>query len=436
MLTARLVRLGPLFALLCCIPAAGQEDRKVAPTEQLYLLAGTPSFFGYPVTLYRPESGKLKAVREVIPESEGLQSAKAWDGVIFLVHPARGADTESTGPDSRNTRVTILHTGNPLLADDVSIDSGPGDFFIDPGHIAVTEPRSSVFDELLPSFKGGLVAGNLKILDVSSALSAARPRVRFGSVQEYSALRLEGDSGGPVPSERFFVTVSDEHLVLTEFDAPPLVIDSVPSAVQAAAKETGRQRLDILAASQGYLLLKRDYGPDDWAPDKLGNSTEVFIHDRVRNQWKTIQVEGNLSRSRLFGSWLASIVAMYGSKPSPGEENERSTGGAGGRGQGQTAPLPNVWSEFRTAWAGAWLPGVLTLQNIEDGRKIRIETNQADSEILSVRGDTVLYRVNDTIYQTRIVNDKVQDSAVLAKDEDVPEIHWGFWSPQTEVKSR
>jgi hypothetical protein len=41
----------------------------------------------------------------------------------------------------------------------------------------------------------------------------------------------------------------------------------------------------------------------------------------------------------------------------------------------------------------------------------------------------VLYRVNDTIYQARIVGDKLQDNSVLVKDDDVPEIHWVFWGP-------
>ena len=42
------------------------------------------------------------------------------------------------------------------------------------------------------------------------------------------------------------------------------------------------------------------------------------------------------------------------------------------------------------------------------------------------RGDEVLYRVNDTIYQAKIVGDKLQAASVLVEDVDVPEIHWVF----------
>ena len=75
------------------------------------------------------------------------------------------------------------------------------------------------------------------------------------------------------------------------------------------------------------------------------------------------------------------------------------------------------------------MPGVLVLQNIEDGRKIKIETGQEDSEVLWVGPNTVLYRVNTSIYQARIVGEKLRDSSVLVKDEDVPEIHRVFCGP-------
>ncbi len=72
--------------------------------------------------------------------------------------------------------------------------------------------------------------------------------------------------------------------------------------------------------------------------------------------------------------------------------------------------------------------GILTLQNLADGRKIRIVTGQEDSEILRVQGDIVLYRVNDEIYQARIAGDQLKDTTLVVKDDDVPEIHWAFWS--------
>jgi hypothetical protein len=107
-------------------------------------------------------------------------------------------------------------------------------------------------------------------------------------------------------------------------------------------------------------------------------------------------------------------------QPGPGRKSERSR---------ETDRLPNVQEQY-SIFAGKWVlaPGILVLQNLADGRKIRIETGQEDSEILRVEGETVLYRVNDTIYQAKIVGDQIKDAIVIVKDEDVPEIHWAFWS--------
>ena len=152
------------------------------------------------------------------------------------------------------------------------------------------------------------------------------------------------------------------------------------------------------------------------------DSLQMWIHELKQNSWQTIQIEGNSSRLRLFDPWLTAIVGTPNPdhKPSPGRDNERDQ---------ETDRLPNVRDEY-SRFAGKWIwsPGVLVLQNLADGRKIRIETGQEDSEVLSVEGETLLYRINDTIYQARIVGDQLKDATVLAKDEDVPEIHWVLWS--------
>jgi hypothetical protein len=95
--------------------------------------------------------------------------------------------------------------------------------------------------------------------------------------------------------------------------------------------------------------------------------------------------------------------------------------------------LPNVRDEYNNSpYGDIWRSGTQILQNLEDDRKIRIETNQEDSEILYAGADTVLYRVNDVIYQAKILGDKLQNPSVVVKDDDVPEIHWVFWSTATD----
>jgi hypothetical protein len=208
----------------------------------------------------------------------------------------------------------------------------------------------------------------------------------------------------------------DGNLGINMFGQHATVFDSLPAALRGTSRNP---ILVVAGVSQEYLLLVPHY---DLPPEKLGASEEMFVHDRVRNRWSSIQIEGNWSESRLFGSWLATIVRMANldRKPGPGRDQERAT---------ETDRLPNVQALYAT-WAGRyyWLPGVLVIQNLADGRKIRIETGQEDSEILTVDEDKVLYRINDTIYQAQIAGDQLKDSAVVVQDEDVPEIHWVFWS--------
>jgi hypothetical protein len=49
--------------------------------------------------------------------------------------------------------------------------------------------------------------------------------------------------------------------------------------------------------------------------------------------------------------------------------------------------------------------------------------------VLDVRADgLVLYRVNDKIFSARIEGDKLGPAKLVVKGEDVPEVHWVFWS--------
>ncbi len=67
---------------------------------------------------------------------------------------------------------------------------------------------------------------------------------------------------------------------------------------------------------------------------------------------------------------------------------------------------------------------------------ITIDTGQQDSEVLDVRKDgLVLYRMNDEILSAQIEGDKLSAPTLVVKGEDVPEVHWVFWS-KAKVSAR
>jgi hypothetical protein len=61
--------------------------------------------------------------------------------------------------------------------------------------------------------------------------------------------------------------------------------------------------------------------------------------------------------------------------------------------------------------------GELSLFNIRTDKKYTIDTGQGDSEILLIDGETVYYRVNDSVYKARI-----GAAAINARRRSSPEV--------------
>ncbi|MGH9403761.1 MAG: hypothetical protein ACRD2P_16870 [Terriglobia bacterium] len=113
-----------------------------------------------------------------------------------------------------------------------------------------------------------------------------------------------------------------------------------------------------------------------------------------------------------------------------GHENERLQA---------TRLLPSVNMQYSANEGNTRIiPGILVLDNLLDGRRITLQTNEEDSEILDVRSDgLVLYRVNDSIFSAQIEGDKLSAPTLVVKDDDVQEVHWAFWSnAQVETKAK
>ena len=371
--------------------------------DRLYLLSATTTEHTdktFPAELYRVSANKkLKSVREVVSRTDGVRLVEAWGNAIFLIHP-----------HVVSTAVAVVHADAPERADDVGFN--PNRLVLVTPWVAVAAREPAGFDLLIPL--SSTEAGQEKptLVCISSGATETAQRVRFGAWDEYAAVRREGSQGGPAIVPYLVASVKSDRLALTVF-SHSAAFDPTPPSMRGGAPA-------IVAASKEWLVLDVQYQQE--TSESLPHYTEMPVKDRILGRWKTVQIEGNASRSRLFGPWLATIIGIRNPdhKTSPGRENERSQ---------ETDRLPNVQIEyaiFAAKWT--WFPGILTLQNLADGRKIRIETGQEDSEILKVKDDLVLYRVNDAIYQARIDGSQLKDTTVIVKDEDVPEIHWAFWS--------
>jgi hypothetical protein len=369
--------------------------------------------------LYRAkENKKLQLAREVVPQADGIRFVYAWGDAVFALHP-----------HSAPTSVAIVHTDDPMRVDDV-VFSHQG-VATSPSATAVAAPPGSALVLLTPWITNltdpAHPPAEIQVTDarISSSSAGTGPRVQYNAWSDYAYLRREGATGGPNYVADVIGSAEGGSLAISVF-GHSTVIDRLPLELRSSTKKIVPV---IFVASQDYLILTVQYSREEISAGKLGDSLQLYVRDKVKDRWSTIKSDGNSPTLRLFGSWLTTIVWTWSPNhelPNPGRENERTE-------THKTDILPPVQTLYRSfVGHNILLPGVLILQNLADGRKIRIETGQEDSEILRVEADIVLYRVNDTIYQAKIVGDQLKDTTVVVKDEDVPEIHWVFWSKWTK----
>jgi hypothetical protein len=413
---SKLIRTSLLLGILSSSVTCWAQGGSAALSQRLYLLAGTTTQHtpdSYPVVLYRiGENKKLELAREVVAESESIRFVYAWGNVVFALHP-----------HSRPTSAAIVHTDDPLRTDDVTFS--PEGAVPSPSATVVAAPPGGPLVLLVPWITNLSDPAhppehyNVTLARISSS-SESVPRLQWNTWSDYAYLRYEGATGGPNYDPGVIGFAVAENLTVRMFDHSA-VIDKLPPRLRGT---NPRITPFIVAASRDYLILTPQYSWEAIRSGKLGDSLELYVRDRLKDHWSTVQSDGNSPTLRLFGPWLATIVGLRSPDhgPPPGRENERTEAE-------KTDRLPPVQTLYHSfAGRDILLPGLLTLKNLADGRKIQIETGQEDSEILKVEGDVVLYRVNDTIYQARIDGSQLKDTTIVVKDEDVPEVHWVFWS--------
>ncbi len=159
-----------------------------------------------------------------------------------------------------------------------------------------------------------------------------------------------------------------------------------------------------------------------------GRLWTIYVLSKAEERWAVVKVPFYNLPPRLFGDWLA--TAVQEPKPtgreSPGLKKERANEIEATTATGQVREFPRVRGMYPE---DVYMSGKLLLQNLADGQRVTIDTGQQDSEVLDVRKDgLVLYRVNDEIFSVRIEGDKIGPATLVVEGEDVPEVHWVFWS--------
>jgi len=393
------------------------------PQGKWYFLSGTSTEDTdrhFPAVLYGANliTKKLNPIRQVVAGDDGVHSILQYDSTIFVNYP-----------NLPPTTVSVIHSGNPSVADEIIFNpegkkdkivfNPKGRVLIDT-KLAIAESNEGSLEELMWLVSGPEDRSGGVVISVAQRSSERGERIQRGAWQEYSSLRFEGYPGGPAMQPALVGSLRDNTVGIT-VSGKYVIVDRLSDDI---VRNVRGESLHYFAVTNRYLIFAIPHRLEELQSGAVAKevSHTAYVHDRQTNRWTAVSIDGSCSRTRIFGPWLASIVQFWhpNHPPNPGASNERNV---------ETDTLPNV-REMYAMFAGqnCFIPGDLALHNLRTGQTIAFHTGQEDSEILRVEGETVLYRVNDTIYQAKIGGDQLKDATVVVKDEDVPEIHWAFWS--------
>jgi hypothetical protein len=442
------------LVVLVCAPATVLAQAQVR-TDRLFLLAGTPTFpfmlRAYPVTLYgvNPHQ-KLQRVRQIVPlvpreEQEGRGGSafvrEDMEGRIYVVFNRL-----------QPTTVSIIHERQPTLNDELIFYPDGAIIFNDSLGVAAGVNGASYLLVPILGHPQGITGVQASLLTVAGDPTSNGNRVTqsdwFSTLSsdclfpcatkeasarqtewfKYQSFRYQGAPGGPTsPGYIPLGKLLHDRVVIPGPDGTWIPLDSIPPGFPKLKITPAGPTISVVAATDRFFACALTILASKALGREGPETTSVYVHNRMLNTWKEIKSAATVHKARrIFGPWLATIVEMWttgeGNPDNPGRENERNY---------ETDSLPNIRQLYsQVAAKETSIPGILLLDNLEDGRRITIDTGQEDSEILTVREDgLLLYRVNDSILAAQIEGDRLGKPILVVKDEDVPEVHWVFWSP-------
>ncbi len=393
------------IALFGLLTAAGvMWSQQPSSGSRLYLLAASPTLYSpatYPAELYSVGEGKkLQFVRRVAPAEDGVDFVLSAPGALVVGHPHLFPKV-----------FDIIHFDDPATGDRIMPDLDGRNVF---NAFIVNPPGRTLLGLRLNT--SPLSHPTLMGVDLQRTVPQARVTDPL-PWRMLSDARVEGATGGPLQGRGWglagTLTASGRVWHTPEVDitlAPRTSVEPPGWDGRFTGLTCQNERFSIFAAAARH-------------EERLARTaTTLLVTDSKLGTSQTITVPGSQSRFRLFGSWLAVLVVETA-------RGQSAMLGAGSQRKIATKELPSVAEGYADAlYMKQWLPGALELINLESGAVIRKQTGQADSEILSVSGDRVIYRVNRQIFEAPILDGRLGDSELLVEDENVSEVHWVFWS--------
>lgn len=394
-----------IIALAISVVAAAAASPLADGDGQWYLLAASPTIYGtatYAASLYTiGENKELKLARMVAPTKDGVDFVLSSPSALVVGRPNLGPRT-----------FDIVHVNAPGTVDSVTPDI-KGREVID-GFIAEREGQSILV--LRVESPTERAQGRWSLIGIDLTKSTSERIIDPLPMSYFAGERWDGETGGPLLGR-------SPHLAATATKGGWTTYGTVvfPKSPGTHSIPDGLT-YSIRCINDRFVVL--DPGGRSHADALMQMTSTALVCDRRTGTSRTITVPGGQSRLRLFGPWLAVVVvesATAHEEPMPGSDLHRKRA---------TATRPGIAEAYENnrKHMGEWLPGTLELINLETGTVIQQNTKQADSEVLTISGNQVVYRINQQIFEASILDGALQNSVLLTEGEDVPEVHWVFWS--------
>jgi hypothetical protein len=175
-------------------------------------------------------------------------------------------------------------------------------------------------------------------------------------------------------------------------------------------------------------------------PAQESRNSLFHVYDKASRSWRAVRTPFPSLSMRGFGEWLA----FLGSEPAPGTRAlapnvppgaKQLTVVRGGFQAGNVDKRKEAAVSWRTTVedvledSGHSHSGKLFLWNEKTGEQHELDTGEADSEVVLVTGDSVVYRVNDSLFEAGLSGGKVLPPTLLASGRQVTGVHWVFMTP-------
>jgi len=373
---------------------------KAQKTENLYLISGHP-YSGtdeeFETFLWKYNKEVLDTIKVLSNEEDFLVNVKIYPdqkmAVIYKISSIRNRHID------RNNRFEILTFGDSIRSMETRLENQ--------GRL-ITYNLLPNSDDIMCYFSNE----NAQEPRDFSLFNVVDRVFRESDIGNFKESILSGEYGGATEGGDYIVSYSSKGNGFLEipFHEDRSIRPKFPFEIPEQYQFKSYSRHLVAINNSNVFMVA---GKKNTASGELG-SRQLIIYNKKEKNWHDLTILGDLAKSRGFGEWIVGYIANTSLEDEilPGSEKwtERKSG---------LSPMVR----FRH-----YAPGILYFYNAYTKTYFELKTDQADSEVIHIQGNTVIYRVYDKLYTVKIIEGKdLGDSKLLLKDNRVPDMHWAFF---------